>query len=113
MGTRSNPGTGLAHALALFWAIPPLDASWQSLSTAAFVLDSPPPIHVLQAVWMVTWVAVVALNVDLGLAVGVVFSMMTVVCRTQRCAELYGEEMRGENRGTRLGWTGILTLAAS
>ncbi|XP_020018858.1 solute carrier family 26 member 10 isoform X2 [Castor canadensis] len=36
------------------------------------------------AVWMVTWVAVVTLNVDLGLAVGVVFSMMTVVCRTQR-----------------------------
>ncbi|XP_076410235.1 solute carrier family 26 member 10 isoform X2 [Peromyscus maniculatus bairdii] len=36
------------------------------------------------AVWMVTWVAVVTLNVDLGLAVGVVVSMMTVVCRTQR-----------------------------
>nr|XP_031318167.1 solute carrier family 26 member 10 isoform X7 [Camelus dromedarius] len=36
------------------------------------------------AVWMVTWVAVVTLSVDLGLAVGVVFSMMTVVCRTQR-----------------------------
>ncbi|XP_036750915.2 solute carrier family 26 member 10-like isoform X17 [Manis pentadactyla] len=36
------------------------------------------------AVWMVTWVAVVILSVDLGLAVGVVFSMMTVVCRTQR-----------------------------
>ncbi|KAM5287932.1 LOW QUALITY PROTEIN: solute carrier family 26 member 10-like [Ctenodactylus gundi] len=36
------------------------------------------------AVWMVTWVAVVTLNVDLGLAVGVVFSMMMVVCRTQR-----------------------------
>ncbi|XP_035306528.1 solute carrier family 26 member 10 [Cricetulus griseus] len=35
-------------------------------------------------VWMVTWVAVVTLNVDLGLAVGVVVSMMTVVCRTQR-----------------------------
>ncbi|XP_036313985.1 solute carrier family 26 member 10 [Pipistrellus kuhlii] len=35
-------------------------------------------------VWMVTWVSVVALSVDLGLAVGVVFSMMTVVCRTQR-----------------------------
>ncbi|EGW02283.1 Solute carrier family 26 member 10 [Cricetulus griseus] len=34
-------------------------------------------------VWMVTWVAVVTLNVDLGLAVGVVVSMMTVVCRTQ------------------------------
>uniref|UniRef100_A0A8C9AC34 STAS domain-containing protein n=1 Tax=Prolemur simus TaxID=1328070 RepID=A0A8C9AC34_PROSS len=33
---------------------------------------------------MVTWVAVVTLSVDLGLAVGVVFSMMTVVCRTQR-----------------------------
>uniref|UniRef100_A0A8W4F8G2 Solute carrier family 26 member 10 n=1 Tax=Sus scrofa TaxID=9823 RepID=A0A8W4F8G2_PIG len=37
-----------------------------------------------KAVWMVTWVAVVTLSVDLGLAVGVVFSMMTVVCRTQR-----------------------------
>ncbi|XP_012933742.1 solute carrier family 26 member 10 isoform X1 [Heterocephalus glaber] len=36
------------------------------------------------AVWMVTWVAVVTLNVDLGLAVGMVFSMMMVVCRTQR-----------------------------
>uniref|UniRef100_A0A8I6GJX7 Solute carrier family 26, member 10 n=1 Tax=Rattus norvegicus TaxID=10116 RepID=A0A8I6GJX7_RAT len=36
------------------------------------------------AVWMVTWVAVVTLNVDLGLAVGVVVSMVTVVCRTQR-----------------------------
>ncbi|XP_020143102.1 solute carrier family 26 member 10 [Microcebus murinus] len=36
------------------------------------------------AVWMVTWVAVVTLSVDLGLAVGVIFSMMTVVCRTQR-----------------------------
>nr|XP_033722285.1 solute carrier family 26 member 10 isoform X2 [Tursiops truncatus] len=36
------------------------------------------------AVWMVTWVAVVTLSVDLGLAVGVVFSMVTVVCRTQR-----------------------------
>lgn len=33
---------------------------------------------------MVTWMAVVTLNVDLGLAVGVVVSMMTVVCRTQR-----------------------------
>uniref|UniRef100_A0A8D0WXW8 STAS domain-containing protein n=1 Tax=Sus scrofa TaxID=9823 RepID=A0A8D0WXW8_PIG len=37
-----------------------------------------------KAIWMVTWVAVVTLSVDLGLAVGVVFSMMTVVCRTQR-----------------------------
>ncbi|XP_040493122.1 solute carrier family 26 member 10 isoform X2 [Ursus maritimus] len=36
------------------------------------------------AVWMVTWVAVVILSVDLGLAIGVVFSMVTVVCRTQR-----------------------------
>ncbi|XP_053226892.1 solute carrier family 26 member 10-like [Podarcis raffonei] len=34
--------------------------------------------------WVVTWLSVVVLNVDLGLAVGVVFSMMTVVCRTQR-----------------------------
>ncbi|MEE6517458.1 hypothetical protein FKM82_027660, partial [Ascaphus truei] len=36
------------------------------------------------SVWVVTWLAVVILNVDVGLAVGVVFSMMTVVCRTQR-----------------------------
>ncbi|XP_053705876.1 solute carrier family 26 member 10 [Synchiropus splendidus] len=35
-------------------------------------------------VWAVTWLSVVVLNVDLGLAIGVVFSMMTVVCRTQR-----------------------------
>ncbi|KAM4700742.1 solute carrier family 26 member 10-like [Discoglossus pictus] len=35
-------------------------------------------------VWVVTWLAVIILNVDVGLAVGVVFSMMTVVCRTQR-----------------------------
>lgn len=33
---------------------------------------------------MVTWLSVVVLNVDLGLAIGVVFSMMTVICRTQR-----------------------------
>uniref|UniRef100_A0A8D0AX75 Solute carrier family 26 member 10 n=1 Tax=Salvator merianae TaxID=96440 RepID=A0A8D0AX75_SALMN len=37
-----------------------------------------------KAVWVVTWLSVVVLNVDLGLAVGVVFSMMTVICRTQR-----------------------------
>ncbi|XP_043939531.1 solute carrier family 26 member 10-like [Protopterus annectens] len=35
-------------------------------------------------VWLVTWLAVVTLNVDLGLAVGVIFSMMTVIFRTQR-----------------------------
>uniref|UniRef100_A0A668SXL7 STAS domain-containing protein n=1 Tax=Oreochromis aureus TaxID=47969 RepID=A0A668SXL7_OREAU len=35
-------------------------------------------------VWLVTWLSVVILNVDLGLAIGVVFSMMTVICRTQR-----------------------------
>ncbi|XP_061684695.1 solute carrier family 26 member 10 isoform X1 [Syngnathoides biaculeatus] len=35
-------------------------------------------------VWVVTWLSVVVLNVDLGLAIGVVFSMMTVICRTQR-----------------------------
>ncbi|XP_017714391.1 PREDICTED: solute carrier family 26 member 10 isoform X3 [Rhinopithecus bieti] len=51
-----------------------------------------------KAVWMVTWVAVVTLNVDLGLAVGVVFSMMTVVCRTRRvqCLAL------GQAEGTEL-----------
>lgn len=38
----------------------------------------------LQMVWVVTWLSVVVLNVDLGLAIGVVFSMMTVICRTQR-----------------------------
>ncbi|XP_013874433.1 solute carrier family 26 member 10 [Austrofundulus limnaeus] len=35
-------------------------------------------------VWVVTWLSVVVLNVDLGLAIGVGFSMMTVICRTQR-----------------------------
>lgn len=35
-------------------------------------------------VWVVTWLSVVVLNVDVGLAIGVVFSMMTVICRTQR-----------------------------
>ncbi|XP_059812104.1 solute carrier family 26 member 10 isoform X4 [Hypanus sabinus] len=35
-------------------------------------------------VWVVTWLAVITLNADLGLAVGVVFSMMTVIYRTQR-----------------------------
>ncbi|KAL4646162.1 solute carrier family 26 member 10-like [Arapaima gigas] len=35
-------------------------------------------------VWLVTWLSVVVLNVDLGLAIGVIFSMMTVICRTQR-----------------------------
>uniref|UniRef100_A0A671MEB4 Solute carrier family 26 member 10-like n=1 Tax=Sinocyclocheilus anshuiensis TaxID=1608454 RepID=A0A671MEB4_9TELE len=30
-------------------------------------------------VWLVTWLSVVVLNVDLGLAIGVVFSMMTVI----------------------------------
>ncbi|XP_067880796.1 solute carrier family 26 member 10 isoform X3 [Heterodontus francisci] len=34
-------------------------------------------------VWVVTWLAVITLNADLGLAVGVVFSMMTVIFRTQ------------------------------
>ncbi|PNI39196.1 SLC26A10 isoform 3 [Pan troglodytes] len=42
------------------------------------------------AVWMVTWVAVVTLSVDLGLAVGVVFSMMTVVCRTRSSSRSRG-----------------------
>ncbi|XP_051736395.1 solute carrier family 26 member 10 [Ctenopharyngodon idella] len=37
-------------------------------------------------VWLVTWLSVVVLNVDLGLAIGVVFSMMTVICRTQRAS---------------------------
>uniref|UniRef100_A0A665X8E9 Solute carrier family 26 member 10 n=1 Tax=Echeneis naucrates TaxID=173247 RepID=A0A665X8E9_ECHNA len=38
----------------------------------------------LGMVWVVTWLSVVVLNVDIGLAIGVVFSMMTVICRTQR-----------------------------
>lgn len=37
-------------------------------------------------VWLVTWLSVVVLNVDLGLAIGMVFSMMTVICRTQRAS---------------------------
>lgn len=47
---------------------------------------------------MVTWVAVVTLSVDLGLAVGVVFSMMTVVCRTQRWEKRRGKSRCGEAR---------------
>ncbi|XP_065141685.1 solute carrier family 26 member 10 [Paramisgurnus dabryanus] len=35
-------------------------------------------------VWLVTWTSVVVLNVDMGLAIGVIFSMMSVICRTQR-----------------------------
>ncbi|XP_013376361.1 PREDICTED: solute carrier family 26 member 10 isoform X2 [Chinchilla lanigera] len=59
-----------------------------------------------KAVWMVTWVAVVTLNVDLGLAVGVVFSLMMVVCRTQRvkCLALglaEGTELYRPLRGSR------------
>lgn len=42
----------------------------------------------VQIVWVVTWLSVVVLNVDLGLAIGVVFSMMTVICRTQRCVSV-------------------------
>ena len=37
----------------------------------------------LQSIWLVTWLAVVILDVDLGLAVGVVFGLLTVVFRTQ------------------------------
>lgn len=50
---------------------------------------------------MVTWVAVVTLSVDLGLAVGVVFSMMTVVCRTQRWEQRCGESRSEEGREQR------------
>ncbi|XP_072511287.1 solute carrier family 26 member 10-like isoform X3 [Notamacropus eugenii] len=46
-------------------------------------------------VWLVTWVAVVTLSVDLGLAVGVIFSMMTVVCRTQRIQCLVLGQVKG------------------
>ncbi|KAL1020908.1 hypothetical protein UPYG_G00006260 [Umbra pygmaea] len=35
-------------------------------------------------VWLVTWLSVVVLNVDVGLAIGVIFSVMTVIYRTQR-----------------------------
>ena len=68
-------------------AIPPYHVPWQAqlldLSLAVMAWHFT-PIPVLQAVWMVTWVAVVILSMDLGLAIGVVFSMVTVVCRTQR-----------------------------
>ncbi|XP_043823164.1 solute carrier family 26 member 10-like isoform X2 [Dromiciops gliroides] len=47
------------------------------------------------AVWLVTWVAVVTLSVDLGLAIGVIFSMMTVVCRTQRIQCLVLGQVKG------------------
>ncbi|XP_061412893.1 prestin-like isoform X2 [Lethenteron reissneri] len=35
-------------------------------------------------IWLVTWLAVLLLNVDLGLGVAVAFSLMTIVYRTQR-----------------------------
>ncbi|EHB07636.1 Solute carrier family 26 member 10 [Heterocephalus glaber] len=58
------------------------------------------------AVWMVTWVAVVTLNVDLGLAIGMVFSMMMVVCRTQRWVKMMEREQFVEDDASqaRLGW---------
>lgn len=37
-----------------------------------------------QAVWLVTFVAVVLLDVALGLVVGILFSVLTVVGSTQR-----------------------------
>ncbi|KAG6920455.1 solute carrier family 26 member 10, partial [Chelydra serpentina] len=60
--------TSLRQMVLQFWDLPEL---WR-ISRIDF------------AVWVVTWLAVVVLNVDVGLAVGVVFSMMTVICRTQR-----------------------------
>uniref|UniRef100_A0A8C3HYI5 STAS domain-containing protein n=1 Tax=Chrysemys picta bellii TaxID=8478 RepID=A0A8C3HYI5_CHRPI len=59
----------------------PGGTSWPDVSLPR--LPSEPALS-FQAVWVVTWLAVVVLNVDVGLAVGVVFSMMTVICRTQR-----------------------------
>ncbi|XP_075910254.1 prestin-like [Petromyzon marinus] len=35
-------------------------------------------------IWLVTWLAVLLLNVDLGLGVAVAFSLLTIVYRTQR-----------------------------
>lgn len=58
-------------------------------------------------VWVVTWLSVVVLNVDLGLAIGVVFSMMTVICRTQRyvfrfsCCEMHRDGRTGIQAETR------------
>jgi hypothetical protein len=34
-------------------------------------------------IWSVTWVATILLNLDIGLAVAVVFSMLTVIFRIQ------------------------------
>uniref|UniRef100_A0A674JNL7 Uncharacterized protein n=1 Tax=Terrapene triunguis TaxID=2587831 RepID=A0A674JNL7_9SAUR len=59
----------------------PGGTSWPDVSLPRLPSD---PALSFQAVWVVTWLAVVVLNVDVGLAVGVVFSMMTVICRTQR-----------------------------
>ena len=35
-------------------------------------------------IWLVTWSSTALLGVDLGLAVGVVFAIMTVIVRTQK-----------------------------
>lgn len=39
---------------------------------------------VLQAVWLVTFLATVLLDVDLGLMVGVIFALLTVIIRSQK-----------------------------
>lgn len=59
----------------------PRGTSWPDVPLPRLPSD---PALSFQAVWVVTWLAVVVLNVDVGLAVGVVFSMMTVIYRTQR-----------------------------
>ncbi|XP_049638968.1 solute carrier family 26 member 10-like [Suncus etruscus] len=57
----------------MFYQMQELPQLWR-ISRVDFVSNGSTP-----AVWMVTWVAVVTLSVDLGLAVGIIFSMMTVL----------------------------------
>ena len=50
-------------------------SSWTSLISFLFCL---------QSVWVVSFLATVLLDVDLGLAVAVIYSIITVVARSQR-----------------------------
>ena len=48
---------------------------------------------VLQSVWLVTFVAVVLLDVAFGLVVGIAYSLLTVVGSTQRSEPICGRQL--------------------
>lgn len=40
--------------------------------------------HFEQSIWMVSFFAVLILNVDLGLYIGVAYSLLTLICKSRR-----------------------------